>query len=839
MRISALRIEAFGGLRNWGARDLESAPVVCVLGANGTGKTTLFEFIEAALYGFHPATRSAHPRDPWSGEVASGEVELWLDDGSEGVVRRRLPSEPRGQWIEATLETSLGNRPLPACSTVSREMFRSLHALDIDGIASLEGEAWRRIEEKVLGGIEASGLRSAREAAASLRRQGEKLWRADRRGKPLARRKLEERRAMAAQREAAVRRLRREREIDGSLARLEEAGHALEEERRSVEGELESRRVREGGREKLAELRAEIEEARRGAALPVATEGWISAGKVIRGLHREFVLGEEEARRRGELEARIDRDAERLLEWSSGILRDPEEGLHGHAVLDLAPATIRSTISDLRSLLGEQRILGLELERAEDEVAAASEDLAEGWAGEGDPEDGASGSGVDASTYLAWGGVLLAIGLAWTRWEQGGWIAALLAVVLLGLAVLGRRGEAPANRKRGGAQGVDPQRSQLEARRRTRDRLATRVRALGRREKRLRSELEVALSGLDLAPRCLETLPPGVEEALIGIRDLRISIDRARADFDRLHRGARERAQRAEACAERLGIEVEADGIDGLEVAAWLERLEGAEGERVRALEARARLKGLFEQESAWSAKMEAIEAGPEDADRPDGFAGVPTATLERRLASAREEDLERHSEGARSREELRHLAREPQLDEVDGAIACIDEEVEALRDRRDRFELLASILEEALARHRARHQGGLLDRASRWIRRITDGAVDALEAREVDGEPRLFLRTEGGGVRREVAQGSSRGLREQVYLSLRLALAEHCEGGEALPFLLDEVFVTWDAERIGGGLELLREVGRERQLFVFTCREELARRLEAEAGARVLRLPG
>lgn len=837
MRLSALRIEAFGCLGDWAVEDLEAAPVVCILGPNGAGKTTLFEFIETALYGFHPATRSAHPRDPWTGAVASGEVELWLDDGSEGVVRRRLPSEPQGQWIEASSESKLGNRPLPACSTVPREMFRTLHALDIDGIASLEGEAWRRIEEKVLGGTEAAGLRTAREAAASLSKLGERLWRPDRRGKPEARRRLEERGRLGDQREAAVARLRREREIESGLGRLEVRGEELEAEQRGIEEELERRRARGVGEARLEALAEEIEEARRVAELPVATEGWISAGARIRDLHREYVRAEEEDRSRVELAASLDRRVERLRDWGAGVLRDPEDALLGHGIIDLAPSSIRAAAAELRRIQGDRRGLVRELARAEDEVVSALEALGSREDSGGRSEGSSIGRRMDPSIALAWGGVALATALAWARWEEGGWVAGPLAGVFLAMVFLGRSSTRDA---RDGERNLDPLRTHLDAQRRTRDRLADQGRVLAEQERRGREELEVALSGVELAPNCIARIPEGFEEALIGIRDLRVSIDRTRAEHGRISEARRARAERAEALGDRLGVSVDGEALEITEVEGWLERLEAAEERRIRALEARARLKKLFGQQAHLLSEFDANSAGPGDPAQDSGAVEAsPTATLERRLAEAQGDELERRSEDARLREELRHLSREAHVDEIDGAIACIDEDLEQLRLERDRLELLASVVEEALARHRTRHQADLLDRASRWVHRITGGQVLDLQARDVDGEPRLFLTPGDGSPLRDVAQGSSRGLREQIYLSLRLALAEHCEGGEALPFLLDEVFVTWDAGRIEGGLEVLREVGRERQLFVFTCRDELASRLEGEAGARVLRLPG
>jgi uncharacterized protein YhaN len=83
-----------------------------------------------------------------------------------------------------------------------------------------------------------------------------------------------------------------------------------------------------------------------------------------------------------------------------------------------------------------------------------------------------------------------------------------------------------------------------------------------------------------------------------------------------------------------------------------------------------------------------------------------------------------------------------------------------------------------------------------------------------------------------------STGTREQVYLALRLAIVDHLdEGKETLPLLLDEILVNWDPERRQRVLDLLVELSRSRQIFLFTCHPHLAEEV-ARAGGRVIELP-
>ncbi len=69
-----------------------------------------------------------------------------------------------------------------------------------------------------------------------------------------------------------------------------------------------------------------------------------------------------------------------------------------------------------------------------------------------------------------------------------------------------------------------------------------------------------------------------------------------------------------------------------------------------------------------------------------------------------------------------------------------------------------------------------------------------------------------------------SRGTREQLFLSLRLALASsYARRGSPLPLVLDDVLVNFDADRAKAAAAVLRDFAAEgHQLLVFTCHEHI-----------------
>jgi uncharacterized protein YhaN len=68
-----------------------------------------------------------------------------------------------------------------------------------------------------------------------------------------------------------------------------------------------------------------------------------------------------------------------------------------------------------------------------------------------------------------------------------------------------------------------------------------------------------------------------------------------------------------------------------------------------------------------------------------------------------------------------------------------------------------------------------------------------------------------------------SHGTAEQVYLLLRIALAQHlARPGTVCPLLLDDVTVHADTQRTEQLLELLLAAAQERQIILFTQQDQV-----------------
>ena len=142
----------------------------------------------------------------------------------------------------------------------------------------------------------------------------------------------------------------------------------------------------------------------------------------------------------------------------------------------------------------------------------------------------------------------------------------------------------------------------------------------------------------------------------------------------------------------------------------------------------------------------------------------------------------------------------------------------------------------EALDRANAQLQQRLspaLNRlAGEYLARLTGGRYSALPlnrelegavAREEDVTPRSALYL-------------SRGTADQLYLAVRLAVSRLCLP-QLPPLVLDDALAAFDDERMELALGLLKELAREQQVLVFTCRRRELEALEGDPTVTCLTL--
>ena len=133
------------------------------------------------------------------------------------------------------------------------------------------------------------------------------------------------------------------------------------------------------------------------------------------------------------------------------------------------------------------------------------------------------------------------------------------------------------------------------------------------------------------------------------------------------------------------------------------------------------------------------------------------------------------------------------------------------------------TVAQETLANARAelqrRFAPRITKRAQKILSKMTDGRYQAMTM----GEDLSLQARTGDEDTLHDAIWRSDGTMDQLYLALRLAVAEELTPGT--PLILDDALVRFDDKRMAAAVDILEEVAQTRQVILFTCQGREARR--------------
>jgi len=133
-------------------------------------------------------------------------------------------------------------------------------------------------------------------------------------------------------------------------------------------------------------------------------------------------------------------------------------------------------------------------------------------------------------------------------------------------------------------------------------------------------------------------------------------------------------------------------------------------------------------------------------------------------------------------------------------------------------------LLERTLRRHEQERQPAVLARAAERFAKVTEGRYTSVLPSIGEEGTREAIRVVSSSGAELDASALSRGSIEQLYLCLRIGLAENfAERAEALPLILDDVLVNFDPARASSIAEVLAETAEHHQVLFFTCHPHLS----------------
>jgi DNA repair exonuclease SbcCD ATPase subunit len=193
------------------------------------------------------------------------------------------------------------------------------------------------------------------------------------------------------------------------------------------------------------------------------------------------------------------------------------------------------------------------------------------------------------------------------------------------------------------------------------------------------------------------------------------------------------------------------------------------------------------------------------------------------------------HEQSGQWTQQLRALEADVRLPARQMELGFVERQLTEAIGRWQALGVAQSLLLGVRRRYEAERQPETLKAASGYLKRMTAGQYRRIWT-PLEGEVLFVDDREGRSLSVEVL---SRGTREQLFLALRLALvASFARRGAALPMVLDDVLVNFDAHRARLAAEVIAEFAAEgRQVLVFTCHDHMVRLFTAlQADAR--RLP-
>ena len=209
--------------------------------------------------------------------------------------------------------------------------------------------------------------------------------------------------------------------------------------------------------------------------------------------------------------------------------------------------------------------------------------------------------------------------------------------------------------------------------------------------------------------------------------------------------------------------------------------------------------------------------------------------TIQFQIAETKERQTQMQQQRGEFVQEVRTLGEDSRLDEARLEMNVVDEQIGMLKQHWQKLAISTQMLELIRESYESKRQPETLKEASNYLSRLTEGHYVRIWTRLI-GEELLCDNSEGETI---PVDKLSRGTREAVYLSLRMALVgAYARRGALIPMVLDDVLVNFDGRRTRAAAEVLYDFScNGYQILMFTCHDHM-RDLFHELGADVRILP-
>lgn len=887
MHINKIEIKDFGKFTDSKIIENIDKRVALFYGKNEAGKTTIFNLIKTALYGFLPANSQSHPYSSWSNGKIEFTIYIETSKEVESLVYRKLLSRPQGKYIVGETFIDLKNEPLPISKHVSGEIYEKIYSLRVEDLTEIHGKAWDEVEDTLLAGYGTAVIRSTRDVLRDIKGEYEKIWRESGRGKYFVKELNTDIKELKKLRKEAY---TKEDEIRKSDERIDEINLEIA---KLKEHKINSKALLSRGKElipikkKLGRLKAlNVTLINQELALTLPYDVRERKSMVFENLHE---IRDEKNRRRQTLDERID-GKQTLSVMDDLILQNKTKII-----------TFSKSHSGLESLRENVNKINNDIHKLRDRLYHEADNfLTEKW--NSDIKNKLKMINKSELKILVSNYRNTANNLHETRLKRDmkaindvdinlskgyliSFIVALFFIVggfLLdnnlfklagfGSLVYGLTGVISfANMKK--ALEKSSKKSGLnELKAQTKD-----------LEKKLQSHeenLTSYLSGIPISKLMIKNMDDMFIIGLITIKDMVYELEQLEKDLDICRNGYSEKKKELDDFLNQFAFEsfiredekifLLRDRLGELEKKIVInENLEREISElymNLKILEDKEKhLEGVFEDyrgrlceigdgdmekglnivENNYNIKakidaiMDELNEGrdidtlnseirrfEEDNELIISDHEVLKVEDEIEEISQRFKDLE--VEKARLEERINELSQNLSLDEIESKLSLLEDDLDRLSRKRDRLAILSEVIKFADQKFKEENQPDVLKNAGKYFSIITNGRYTDIYIDEDDGDNSIMVKQMGEAIPKNVTGTFSKGTLNQLYLALRLSLIDYLDRErEALPICFDELLVNWDDVRLSSSLELLGEICKKRQIFIFTCHDWMAKKIE------------
>ena len=262
------------------------------------------------------------------------------------------------------------------------------------------------------------------------------------------------------------------------------------------------------------------------------------------------------------------------------------------------------------------------------------------------------------------------------------------------------------------------------------------------------------------------------------------------------------------------------------ELEQWLTRHQGHMGQLGSAQRDWAELQALLNGRTPRQLRDEADSAARQASDLattvdPALLAAIDPATATGKLADLRETAREAGRTGAKASGDLQRFAQSiTSVAEAEEGLQAAEDELARIRELDETLTFTSHFLERAQDRVHRDIAPALAATIGQWLPAVTAGRYT-----DVTVNP-ITLQVDVCGPTRHWRKADllSYGTAEQVYLLLRIALADHLtRQHDTCPLVLDDATVHADLARTRDVLDLLLKIAAHRQVILFTQEEQVA----------------